>query len=143
VPSSRVCRVVETDPQTLWARLADFPRWSDWLLRLASSRMDPAGPTHSPGATRIVGDPQQPIVHEILMAVDAGARTLSYGVASEPVWPVPARQYVATVRLIPLTDRRATVVEWSSRYDCDRRDEEQIDTVLQGLYEGFIDNLAS
>jgi hypothetical protein len=142
VPASRVCLLADQGPEPLWARLADFPSWRTWLSRVSGSTMAP-GPTHSPGATRIVGPVDSPRVHEVLLAVDAREYTLSYGVAEEPVWAVPARNYVATVRLIPLTGRPATVVDWSSRYDCDRGDEKRINELLEQLYREFIANLTS
>ncbi len=142
MPTSRACRLVEQAPEPLWERLADFPNWRTWLDRVRDSQVAP-GPTHSPGATRVVGDPEHPRVHEVLLAVDAGTYTVTYGVAAQPVWSVPARNYVATVRLVPLTDRPATVVDWSSRYDCDQGDEPKIGELLLGLYNEFIVNLSS
>jgi len=142
VAASRVCRLVDEAPEPLWDRLADFPNWRTWLDRVRDSRMAP-GPTHSPGATRVVGHPDNPRVHEVMLAVDARTYTLSYGVATEPVWSVPARNYVATVHLVPLTDRPATVVDWSSRYDCEQGDEQKIGELFVQLYNEFIVNLTS
>jgi hypothetical protein len=134
--------LVEQAPEPLWDRLADFPNWRTWLERVRNSRMAP-GPTHSPGAIRVVGDPENPRVHEVMLAVDARTYTVSYGVAPEPVWSVAARNYVATVHLVALTDRPATVVDWSSRYDCDASDEQQLGEFFVGLYNEFIVNLSS
>jgi hypothetical protein len=134
--------VVEHAPEPLWELLADFPGWSGWLERVRDSRMVP-GPTHSPGAVRVVGPPENPRVHEVLLAIDARNYSLTYGVAAEPVWAVPARDYVATVRLVPLTERRATVVDWSSRYDCDQADEQRTGDLFVTLYTEFIGNLAA
>jgi hypothetical protein len=142
VPASRVCRLVDEAPEPLWARLADFPNWRTWLDRVRDSRMAP-GPTHSPGAVRVVGPPDNPRVHEVMLAIDAPNYTLTYAVATEPVWAVAARNYVATVRLVPLTDRPATVVDWSSRYDCDQADEGKIGELFVELYSEFIVNLTS
>jgi hypothetical protein len=142
VPATRVCLVVDEGPERLWARLADFPAWRTWLTKVSDSDMAP-GPTHAPGATRVVGPPGNPRVHEVLVTVDSAALTLSYTVAPEPVWSVPARNYVATVRLVPLTDRGATTVEWSSRYDCDHADEQRLNELFEEFYREFIANLAS
>jgi hypothetical protein len=142
VPASRVCRLIDQPPEPLWDRLADFPNWRTWLDRVRDSRMAP-GPAHSPGAVRVVGDPENPRVHEVLLAVNARTYTLSYGVATQPVWSVPARKYVATVHLVALTDRPATVVDWSSRYDCDEADEQKLGELFVGLYHEFIANLSS
>jgi Polyketide cyclase / dehydrase and lipid transport len=142
VPTTRVCLLVEQGPEPLWARLADFPNWRTWLTKVKDSAMAP-GPTHSPGAVRVVGPTDKPRVHEVLVATDAKNLTVTYAVAKEPVWSVPARDYVAIVRLIPLTDRSATVVEWSSRYDCDLSEQQRIHHLFEGFYTEFIGNLAS
>jgi len=54
-----------------------------------------------------------------------------------------ASRAILAQRLISLTDRDATVVDWSSRYDCDKAEEEHIDTLLQGLYQSFISGLST
>lgn len=76
------------------------------------------------------------------MACDAAARLMSYEVAEEPKWRFPARRYRGTARIIPLTDRVGSVVEWSGVYDCDAKDEEALRELLTGLYHSFVSGLA-
>jgi hypothetical protein len=141
MPASRICTVIDAPPGVIWDRLADFPSWGEWLSQVADSRID-GTITHAVGAVRIVGPAESPRVNEQLVAVDARNLTISYCVAKEPVWKVPARDYRVTVRLIPLTDRPATVIDWSSQYDCDLSDEQEIDELLESLYTSFIVGLS-
>ena len=46
------------------------------------------------------------------------------------------------MRLVPLTDRVATVVDWCGHFDADAADEGEVATTFTGLYESFIDGLA-
>jgi hypothetical protein len=54
---------------------------------------------------------------------------------------MPARNYQATVRLLPLSNDAGTVIEWSAIYDAEMGDEELLAGVFVGLYNSFIDAL--
>jgi hypothetical protein len=142
MPSVRICRLLEHPGERVWRRIADYNRWWEWLPQVADSRMenDTAAPA-AVGAVRRVGDWDAPRVREELLGLDETRWTLSYGVAAWPQWRFPARNYVATSRVIPLTEQVGTVVDWSSRFDCDQGDEEQLIERFQGLYRSFLDGL--
>jgi hypothetical protein len=71
MPTTRFCKLVDVTPYPIWSQLEDFPTCGDWLSQVADSTML-AGPTHSSGATRRVGRSDNPRVHEVLVAMDAG-----------------------------------------------------------------------
>ena len=54
-------------------------------------------------------------------------------VVEPPVWRFPARRYRGTARVLALTDRVGSVIEWSGAYDCDAKDELFLDELLTGL----------
>ena len=142
MPSVRICRLLEHPGERVWRRIADYNTWFQWLQRVADSRMenDTATPA-AVGAIRRVGEWDAPRVREELLALDETAWALSYGVASWPEWRFPARNYVATSRVVPLTEQPGAVVEWSSRFDCDQADEKRLVELFQDLYRSFLDNL--
>jgi hypothetical protein len=63
--------------------------------------------------------------------------------SAEGTPPFPARTYSGTVRLLPLTDRAATVVEWSGFFDADGIVEDPVRSALEGFYAHFIAALAA
>lgn len=144
MPSVRICRVLNHEAASVWRRIADYNTWYEWLPQVAHSRMehDPAIPA-AVGAVRRVGDWDEPRVREELVAQDENRMTLSYGVARWPAWRFPARDYVATVHVLALTEQPGAVVEWASRFDCDQADEDKLVALFEGLYRSFLDGLDS
>jgi hypothetical protein len=142
MPSVRICRLLGHPGERVWHRISDYNTWFEWLSRVTDSRMenDTATPA-AVGAVRRVGDWDAPRVREELLAHDQTTWTVRYGVAAWPEWRFPARNYVATARVIPLTEQAGAVVDWSGRFDCDQADEEQLIKLFQGLYQSFLDDL--
>jgi hypothetical protein len=135
--------VVDVPADHLWAKLSAYGTWGDWLAQVSESNIEGYDVAHVPiGAVRAVGPLGNPRTRERLVACDAAARVVSYEVAEEPKWRFPARHYRGTARIIPLTDRVGSVVEWSGTYDCDEKDEDAMCELLTGLYQSFVDGLA-
>jgi hypothetical protein len=138
---ARVCVLVDAPVDRLWEKLSDYRGWRTWLGEVADSEMEDGvvdGPS-SIGIVRRVGDRSAPLARERLLAIDEPSSTLSYA-AVGPL-PFPARNYVATVRLVGLTESAGTVIDWSSWYDADAGDEDETRSILEGLYRSFIDAL--
>lgn len=122
----------------LWARLSEYGTWGDWLSHVAESNIEGHDVPMVPvGAVRAVGPLGNPRTREQLVAVDDIARIISYVVTEPPIWRFPARRYRGTVRVIELTDRAGSVIEWSGTYDCDAADEAGMNELLTGLYTSF------
>lgn len=50
--------------------------------------------------------------------------------------------YVATVRLTPVTDGERTFIEWSAEFDCPaEREAEIVNTLAGGVFQGGFDSL--
>jgi hypothetical protein len=141
--TARVCEVVDASPDRLWETLSDYRGWRLWLKEVADSEMEDGivdGPS-AIGIIRRVGDRDAPLAREQLLGCDRHTMTLSYTALGSLPWP--ARNYVATVRLIPLTEAPGTVIDWSSWFDTDAADEHDIRATLEGLYRSFIDALGA
>jgi hypothetical protein len=143
MPTTRICVVVDVPADRLWARLSEYGTWGSWLIQVSESNIEGFDVPKVPvGAVRAVGPLGNPRTRERLVACDAVTRTVSYEVAEEPKWRFPARRYRGTARVIPLTDRVGSVVEWSGSYDCDAKDEDAMRELLTGLYQSFVSGLA-
>jgi hypothetical protein len=140
MPSARICTTLDQDAAAVWGRVADYNNWYTWLRQVADSRMESDASPAPVGAVRRVGDWDRPRVREVLLSYDEPGMTLSYGVAERPAWPL-ARNYVATVRVLALTEQPGCVIEWSSRFDCDKADEAVVVERLRGLYRSFVEGL--
>jgi hypothetical protein len=50
--------------------------------------------------------------------------------------------YVATLKLTPITDGNRTFAEWSAEFDCDEARERELSQVIgQGVFQGGFDAL--
>ena len=130
--------MTEAAADRLWARLSEYGTWDEWNPYLTESNVESYDVPMVPvGAVRAVGPLGNPRTREQLVAVDDIARIISYVVAEPPIWRFPARRYRGTVRVIELTDRTGSVIEWSGTYDCDAADEASMNELLTGLYASF------
>ncbi|MXY33329.1 MAG: SRPBCC family protein, partial [Boseongicola sp. SB0664_bin_43] len=44
--------------------------------------------------------------------------------------PMPLEDYVATLRLTPVTEGDRTFIEWTAEFSCDPRDEDELATMI-------------
>jgi hypothetical protein len=136
---ARVCRVVEAPAAALFAALANWGDWAPWVPLLAGAELESGGPGVV-GSVRRVGPADAPLVRERLTACDEETFSIAY--AFEGPSPFAVRAYAGHVRLIPLTDRVATVVDWQGTFDADGADEADVISTFEGLYGSFIDGLS-
>jgi hypothetical protein len=143
MPTTRICIVVDVPADRLWAKLSEYGTWGDWISQLSESNVEGYdGLAEVPiGAVRAVGPRGVPRTRERLVSSDEIARVVSYQVEKEPKWRFPARYYRGTAKIISLTDRDGSVIEWSGTYDCDAKDDESMQELLTGLYHSFVAGL--
>ena len=56
--------------------------------------------------------------------------------------PMGVDNYVATLKLTPITDGDRTFAEWSAEFDCaEGRERELTETIGQGVFQGGFDAL--
>ena len=56
--------------------------------------------------------------------------------------PMPLTNYVATLRLTPITDQERTFIEWSADFDCaPEREAELVDGIGTNVFQGGFDAL--
>ena len=140
MPTSRICVVVDVPAERLWARLSCYGSWGEWNEFSAGSAIEgyPGVANVPVGAVRAVLSLENPRTRERLVTVDELTRTVQYAVEEQPVWQFPARRYVGAARILALTDRQGSVIDWSGRYDCDLDKEPFMDELLTGFYASFV-----
>jgi hypothetical protein len=58
--------------------------------------------------------------------------------------PMPIVNYVATLKLTPVTDGNRTFAEWSAEFDCDEADERRLaESIGQGVFQAGFNALKS
>ena len=135
-----MCRVVDVPAEPLFRALADWGGWASWLPGIKGCVLESGGPA-TVGSVRIVTAPTGDEVRERMTACDEVELAVSYTIDGPA--PFPARHYAAHVRLFPLTDSSATVVDWTAFFDADAEVEDQLRLALEGYFEVFIDAVAA
>lgn len=106
--------VIDAPVHEVWQRIRDFHDLS-WAAGVVTKvdRAGEAGGTDI-GAKRILND----AFHETLVSLDDDARSFSYTIddGPGPVAKDAIQRYVGSVRVLPVTDRDASFVEWQSSY---------------------------
>jgi rhodanese-related sulfurtransferase len=94
---------------TVWATVRPFDRLHAWHPAMASTRMD--GDASRPGAVRELTTKSGAVVREELLSLDDAAMTVQYRILESPL---PARDVIATLRVIPVAE--GSLVVWSSSF---------------------------
>jgi len=106
--------VVNAPVATVWSSLRDFHNlsWAPDVVQTVERVGDAAGT--QVGARRVLNG----AFHETLLALNDAERELSYSIDDGPdaVSKANVTGYIGKVRVLPVTDRNAAFVEWSSSW---------------------------
>ncbi len=106
--------VIEAPVERVWAVLRDFNSHEDWHPAVAASRIEEHRASDEVGCVRDFRLAEGGTgLREQLLALSDRDRTLTYCILDAPV---PLEDYVATIRLKPVTDGDRTFWSWESRF---------------------------
>ena len=106
--------VIDAPIETVWKTVRDFNALPDWHPAIARSEIEDGRSADAVGAIRSFHLTDGAHVRERLLALDDAGHTLSYNFV-KPAFPV--QNYVAVIRLLPITDGNRTFAEWSATFD--------------------------
>lgn len=113
---ARVCEsaIVDVPIEEVWRWLRDFNSHWDWHPAIAESEIENGLPADSVGAVRAFTLQDGGFLREQLLSLDDETHELSYCLIESPL---PLYNYVATIRLKPVTDTGATFWQWESEFN--------------------------
>jgi uncharacterized protein YndB with AHSA1/START domain len=106
--------VIPAPADRVWAIVRDFNGLPDWHPGIVRSEIEDGKTGDTVGAVRSFFLADGSHVREQLVALDDRQRTLSY-VFATPAFPVA--DYVAQMRVSPITDGGGSFVEWSAQFE--------------------------
>lgn len=120
----------------VWEVLRDFNGHDRWHPLIESSAIEKENPSDRVGCIRRFRLADGAELRERLLFLSDQDRSLTYCLLDTPV---PLFNYVADIRLLPVTDGDRTFWEWSSRFDAPHgRVDELRDFVGERIYsDGF------
>ncbi len=120
----------------VWHILRDFGAHHDWHPAVADSKIDRGLSSDRVGCVRRFHLADGSELREQLLTLSDADMAFSYCLLETPV---PLLNYVAHVRLAPVTDGDRTFWHWESRFDTPKGREDELKTVVaENIYQtGF------
>jgi Polyketide cyclase / dehydrase and lipid transport len=131
--------VIGAPAQQVWAVVRDFNALPDWHPGIAESRIEDGQPSDKVGCVRNFTLTDGGNIREQLLMLSDFDFTCSYAILESPMG---VRNYVATLRLIPVTDGNRTFAEWTAEFDCaPEQERELVQQIGGGVFQGGFDAL--
>ena len=132
MPRVKKSIVLDAPTEAVWEVLRDFNGHDVWHPVVAESHIERGYPSDRVGCVRNFRLEDGANLREQLLSLSDLEQTFSYCLLDTPV---PLFNYVAHVRLFPVTDGDRTYWEWESRFDTPAgRGEELAELVGEGIY---------
>ena len=124
--------ILDAPIEAVWDVLRDFNGHDRWHPAVAESHVERGQPSDRVGCVRNFKLAGGENLREQLLTLSDLEQTFSYCLLDTPV---PLFNYVAHVRLFPVTDGDRTFWEWESRFDTPKgRADELAELVGEGIY---------
>ena len=131
--------VIDAPADRLWAAIRDFNGLPKWHPLVRDSRIEGNLPADRVGCIRNFNMKDGGNIREQLVTLSDYDYSCSYTILESPMG---VENYVATLRLTPVTDGDKTFLEWSAEFDCaPERETELVNTIGAGVFQGGFDAL--
>jgi hypothetical protein len=134
-----VSSVIDAGADTVWSRIRDYNALPLWHPNIADSRIENNEPSDRVGCIRHFHTRDGGMIRERLLGFSDYEYTHTYEILESPMG---VAQYVATLKLTPITDGDRTFAEWSAEFDCaEGRENELSQLIGQGVFQAGFDAL--
>jgi uncharacterized protein YndB with AHSA1/START domain len=110
-----VSSVIDAPVARVWERVRDFNALPRWHPGIRDSRIENGEPADRVGCVRDFHLQNGERIRERLLGLSDYDYFCTYSILESPM---PLTDYVATLRLTPVTDGDRTFAEWSAEFDC-------------------------
>ena len=125
--------VIAAPAAKVWARIRDFNGLPNWHPAIAESRIENGEPADKVGCVRDFRLRNGDRIRERLLGLS------DYSILESPMG---VDNYVATLRLTPITDGERTFIEWTAEFECaPARESELVNQIGTGVFQGGFDAL--
>jgi uncharacterized protein YndB with AHSA1/START domain len=132
--------ILKAPVETVWSLVRDFNALPKWAPAIAKSKIEGGLDPDVVGCVRSFYTKDGQHIRERLLALDDARYTFTYNF-EKPAFPV--MNYIATVRLYPVTQTDETFAEWQSTFDESPGDEGKYEKeISRNVFAGNWANLA-
>ena len=133
--------VIAAPAARVWETIRDFNGMPNWHPAIAESRIEAGAPADQVGCVRAFRLRDGGFIRERLLALSDYDFSCSYAILESPMG---VENYIATLKLTPITDGDRTFAEWSAEFDCaPEREAELITLIGTSVFQGGFDALKS
>ena len=115
MPRVYVSALIEAPAPRVWAVVRDFDALPRWVPAVAESRIEDNLPGDRVGCVRAFTLRSRERLRERLLALSDYEYSVTYSILESPL---ALSDYVATLRLFPVTDTDTTFAEWQAEFEC-------------------------
>lgn len=139
MPQVYTSSVIEAPADRVWQVIRDFNALPAWHPAIAESRIEGNLPSDQVGCIRDFRLHDGGRIRERLLALSDWEYACTYAILESPM---DVDNYVATLKLTPVTDGDRTFCEWSADFDCaPEREAELCEQIGTGVFQGGFDAL--
>jgi hypothetical protein len=131
--------VIDAPADRVWGIVRDFNGLPRWVPAVADSRIEQSLPADKVGCIRNFTLRDGGNLREQLLALSDYDYAVTYSIIASPMG---VRDYVATLKLTPVTDGNRTFAEWSAEFECEPgRAAALAEEIGMGVFRAGFDNL--
>jgi Polyketide cyclase / dehydrase and lipid transport len=131
--------VIDAPAEKVWVEVRDFNALPRWHPAIKDSYIEHQLPSDKIGCIRNFTLKAGGRIREQLLALSDFDYSLTYSILESPMG---VENYIATLKLIPITDGDRTFAEWTAEFDCaPARAKELARTIGQAIFQGGFDAL--
>ncbi len=134
-----VSSVIGGPADQVWARIRDFNGLPSWHPSIRESQIEGGEPSDKVGCVRDFYLQNGDRIRERLLGLSDYDMFCTYSILESPM---PLENYVATIRLTPITDGERTFAEWTAEFECAAENEaDLVDGIGNNVFQTGFDSL--
>lgn len=131
--------IVNAPAARVWNTIRDFNALPVWHPLIADSRIEGGDASDKVGCVRAFRLKDGGFIRERLLALSDTDYCCIYSILESPMG---VSDYVATLKLTPITDGDRTFAEWSAEFECTPESESSlVEQIGQGVFQAGFDAL--
>ena len=115
MPRIYVSSVIDAPAAKVWEKVRDFNGLPSWHPAIADSRIELQQPADKVGCIRNFTLRDGGRIREQLLALSDYDFSMSYSILESPMG---VENYIATLKLTPITDGNRCFAEWTAEFEC-------------------------
>ena len=139
MPRIYTSSVIDAPAAKVWEKVRDFNALPRWHPRIRESRIENGEPSDKIGCVRDFRLQNGDRLREKLLGLSDYDMFCTYAILESPM---PLTDYMATLRLTPISDGNRTFIEWSAEFDCAAEAAaDLVDSIATNVFQAGFDAL--